>query len=96
MPHLAGLHVEQVVVADDAVQIDLHRTARTARCPGCRGRSRRVHSSYRRQIADLPIAGHVVVLHLRVRRFRCSAPKCPWRIFAEQVPMTTAEGEVAQ
>ena len=86
MPHLAGLHVEQVVIADDAVQIDLHRTARTARCPGCRRRSHRVHSSYTRQIADLPMAGCKAVLHLRVRRFRCSVSGCPRRIFAEQIP----------
>jgi transposase len=86
MPHLAGLHVEQVAIANAAVHIDLHRTARTASCPGCRRRSPRVHSSYTRQITDLPIAGREVVLHLRVRRFRCSAPRCPRRIFAEQVP----------
>jgi transposase len=86
MPHLAGLHVDQVAIADDAVQIDLHRTARTARCPGCRRRSHRVHSSYTRRIADLPIAGSEVILHLRVRRFRCSTSRCPRRIFAEQVP----------
>ena len=86
MPHLAGLHVEQVTIADDVVQIDLHRTAHTARCPGCHQRSRRMHSSYTRKIADLPIAGCEVVLYLRVRRFRCSAPKCPRRIFAEQLP----------
>jgi transposase len=86
MPHLAGTRVEQVAIADDAVQIDLRRTARTARCPGCRRRSRRVHSRYSRQIADLPIADRKVVLHLRVRRFRCSASRCPRRIFAEQVP----------
>jgi transposase len=86
MPHFAGLHVEQVTVADGVVQIDLHRTARTARCPVCRRRSRRVHSSYTRQIADLPITGCAVILRLRVRRFRCSASRCPRRIFAEQVP----------
>ena len=57
MPDLAGLHVERVVIADDAVQIDLYRTARTARCPGCRRRSHRLHSSYTRRIADLPIDG---------------------------------------
>jgi transposase len=86
MPHLAGLHVEQVTIADDAVQIDLHRTARTSRCPRCRRRSRRVHSSYTRRVADLPIAGRAVVLRLRVRRFRCPAAGCSRRIFAEQVP----------
>jgi transposase len=90
MPHLAGLRVEQVVIADDAVHVDLHRTARTARCPGCRGLSRRVHSGYTREIADLPIAGRAVVLHLRVRRFRCPASRCSRRIFAEQVPRLAA------
>jgi transposase len=86
MPHLAGLRVEQVAIADDAVHIDLHRTARTARCPDCRRRSRHVHSSYTREISDLPIAGCAVVLHLCVRRFRCSASTCSRRIFAEQIP----------
>jgi transposase len=86
MAHLSGLHVDQVAIADDAVQIDLHRTARTACCPGCRRRSHRVHSSYTRRIADLPIAGCEVVLRLSVRRFRCSVSRCPRRIFAEQVP----------
>jgi transposase len=85
MPHLAALSVERVIVADDAVRIDLRRTAGTGRCPHCRRRSRRVHSSYTRQIADLPIAGCAVILRLRVRRFRCSASRCPRRIFAEQV-----------
>ncbi len=86
LPHLAGLRVEQVVTADGAVRVDLHRTARTGRCPGCRRPSRRVHSSYVRRITDLPIAGRAVVLRLRVRRFRCSVSTCSRRIFAEQVP----------
>lgn len=86
MPHLAGLRVERAVAADDGVHIDLRRTAGTGRCPQCRRHSRRVHSSYTRQIADLPITGCAVILRLRVRRFRCSASRCPRRIFAEQVP----------
>jgi hypothetical protein len=45
-----------------------------------------VHSRYSREVADLPMADRKVVLHLRVRRFRCSASRCPQRIFAEQVP----------
>jgi transposase len=86
MPHLAGTRVERVVTADDAVQINLRCAAATGRCPRCRRRSRRVHSTYSRRIADLPIAGGGVVLRLRVRRFRCPSSGCPQRIFAEQVP----------
>jgi len=85
MPHLAGARVERVFVVDDAVHIELRRVAATGRCPGCRHRSRRVHSSYTRRIADLPIVGCAVILRLRVRRFRCSSSNCPRRIFAEQV-----------
>lgn len=86
MPHLAGTRVERVVADGDALQISLRCAAATARCPRCRRRSRRVHSTYSRRIADLPIAGRVVVLRLRVRRFRCPSSRCPRRIFAEQVP----------
>ncbi len=71
---------------DDTVHIELRRVAATGKCPQCRRHSRRVHSTYTRQIKDLPIAGGAVVLHLRVRRFRCASPRCPRRIFAEQVP----------
>ncbi|MEV7994506.1 transposase family protein [Streptomyces sp. NPDC086077] len=46
------------------------RTAR-ARCPGCGSWSGRVHGSYLRFPADLPVAGRRVMLQLRVRRFTC-------------------------
>lgn len=85
MPHLAGTRVERVVVVDDAVHANVRRTTAVGRCPRCRRASRRVHSAYVRRIADVPIAGRAVVLHLRVRRFRCAASSCPRRIFAEQV-----------
>jgi transposase len=45
-----------------------------------------VHSSYRRTIADRPIAGTRVFIHLQVRRFFCRHAACPRRIFAEQFP----------
>jgi transposase len=73
------------MVADDTVHIELRRVAATGTCLQCHRRSGRVHSTYIRQIKDLPIAGCTVVLHLRVRRFRCASPRCPRRIFAEQV-----------
>lgn len=85
MPHLAGTHVERIVAADDAMHLELRCTATAGRCPACHRRSRRVHSTYTRRIADLPITGRAVTLHLRVRRFRCSSSDCPRRIFAEQV-----------
>jgi transposase len=45
-----------------------------------------VHSLYRRTVADLPLAGATLVLHLEVRRFFCRHATCPQRIFAERFP----------
>ncbi|WP_338864844.1 ISL3 family transposase [Myxococcus stipitatus] len=55
-----------------------------ARCPSCQTPSTAVHGSYVRRPADLPAAGRVVQLELRVRRFCCRNPDCSRRTFAER------------
>jgi transposase len=82
----AGLAVEQVVVNPDRVVVAVRVRAATASCPVCRRRSRHVHSRYIRCLGDLPWQGRIGQLDLQIRRFRCSAPKCPRRIFAERLP----------
>ena len=49
-----------------------------------------IFGSYRRRIADLPLADRQVVLHLNVRRFRCRESSCPRKTFVEQVPKLAA------
>nr|WP_241748362.1 transposase family protein [Streptomyces sp. M3] len=51
-----------------------------SRCPGCGRCSGRLHGSYLRFPADLPVAGRRVVLRLGVRRFSCAR-----RTFVAQV-----------
>lgn len=46
--------------------------------------SERVHSRYRRHLADLPMAGKPVRLVVRARRFHCDTVVCGRRIFAER------------
>ena len=58
-------------------------------CPACGVASARVHSRYRRRVADAPIGGAPVVIGLEVRRFFCDRPNCPKRTFAEQIPGLT-------
>jgi transposase len=55
-------------------------------CPSCGGVSRRVHSHYRRRVADLPLAGRSVQLEVVARRFRCGAVLCGRQIFTERFP----------
>ncbi len=86
LPHLKGLRLAEIAVADEGVTLHLYATRRTAPCPSCRHRSHRVHSRYDRTIADLPWSGTTVRLRLRVRRSICRDAACPQRIFAEQLP----------
>ncbi len=53
-------------------------------CPECGSTCTRVHSRYRRRLADLPIAGKPVRLVVLARRFHCDAVLCGRRIFAER------------
>ena len=45
-------------------------------CPACGCASSRVHSRYRRIVADLPAHGHEVTIEISVRRFRCVEADC--------------------
>ena len=85
-PHLKSLHIEQFAIDTDNITLSLAVQRRSAFCPLCHRHSRRDHSRYHRTLADLPISGRRVVLTVRVRRFRCLAPKCPRQIFAERLP----------
>jgi transposase len=55
-------------------------------CPDCEQPSSRVHSWYRRTVADLPWQGLPVRLVLRTRRWVCLNATCSRRIFTERLP----------
>ncbi|WP_308706078.1 ISL3 family transposase [Nocardia nova] len=75
----------------DAVVVEAAVAALAAQCPGCEFVSSRVHSRYQRKLADVAIAGRVMVLRLLVRRFFCTNSGCPVGTFAEQVAGLTAK-----
>ena len=72
--------------ASSAITLTLRARQRTACCPLCHQRSRRVHSRYERTLADLPWGASAVTIRLQVRRLFCDAPGCARRIFAERLP----------
>ena len=80
------------MVTDRGAGVVLHAHLRDdeAACPRCGQPSRRVHSRYRRQLVDAPIAGRPVQLRLRVRRLFCDNAACGARTFAEQPAALTA------
>jgi len=87
LPPGAGLVVEQVQLCDEIVHVTVRCEAAGANCPVCGAWSEAFHSSYERNLGDVPIAGRRAIVDLRVRRFRCYQPECPRKTFVEQAPI---------
>lgn len=85
-PHLQSMHIESVALDANKVIMTVAVRAMTAPCPLCQRSSTRVHSHYRRTVADLPVSGREVTVVVHARRFRCLGTSCPRRIFAERLP----------
>jgi transposase len=57
-------------------------------CPECAVETGRVHGFVERRIADVPVDGRPVVVHVRARRMRCCTVDCSCQTFRE--PLTVA------
>ncbi|MEV6576514.1 ISL3 family transposase, partial [Streptomyces sp. NPDC051577] len=55
-------------------------------CPVCGLPTAKVHGYHRRTVADVPVDGRRVVVHLRVRRLSCPVLGCSRQTFREQIP----------
>ena len=89
LPHLAGVEVERIERVADQVKILARTLSAAVACPSCGFSSSRVHSRYRRRLADTAVGGQRTVIVLQVRRLFCDEPACEQRTFAEQVPGLT-------
>jgi transposase len=88
-PHLAGVEVERIEQVAGQVKILARTRSAAALCPSCGFSSSRVHSRYRRRLADTAVGGRRAVIVLQARRLFCDALSCGRRTFAEQVPGLT-------
>jgi transposase len=79
----AGLLIKDVAIEPDRVLIIARCRGNAGRCPDCGRLSDHPHSRYERKLLDLPSQGRAVQIRIAVRRFRCAAPNCRRRIFAE-------------
>ncbi len=72
-------------VTDKMITITAVSTQTAPCCPLCGTSASRIHSSYRRQIMDVPCAQKCVRLILQVRKFFCESQACPRKIFTERL-----------
>lgn len=52
-------------------------------CPCCGNKTKRVHSTYQREIQDLPIQDKQVILLVDTRKMFCDNPECSHKTFTE-------------
>lgn len=88
LPEPESIVVEKVEIEEGGREITCTVSAigATASCPVCKMVTMRIHSLYRRRLADLPWAGIPVHIHLQVHRFFCDNPGCVRQIFSERLP----------
>jgi transposase len=85
LPGDVRLRLEDLVLTSSAAVALLVSTAPTAACPRCGTESDRLHSRYRRTVADLPCQDRPLILRLVVRRSRCGQSDCPQSVFCERL-----------
>lgn len=73
-----------------AIEMELRARRPSSSCPSCGYSSTRVHSRYRRTLADLPWQGLPVRILLTARKFLCCNDRCAQHIFTEPLPGTVA------
>ncbi len=81
---LDQLTIETVEVDGSTIMVTASSVRPRHACPVCHTESERLHSRYRRTVADLPWADRRFMLHLHVQRFFCDRAECPKRTFAER------------
>ena len=87
VPAALRVGIDLISVAEDGcIRLHLRSSREAVPCPACGADATRVHSRYRRCLADLPWQGCAVQLQLEARRFFCEVATCPRRIFAESFP----------
>ena len=80
-----GIAVTEIEIRDGVLTITALSTQVCPHCPLCGTPSRRIHSSYQRQVADLPCSGQQVRVRLHVRKCFCQMSTCKRKIFAERI-----------
>ena len=86
LPTESSLRTTEVHEEDQVITVGISSRCHTSACPDCGTPSGRIHSSYERHPADLPVSGHSVRLRVAVRRFFCDHDICARTTFAERIP----------
>lgn len=92
LPDSSSLQLESWLIdeANPHITLSVCSTQVITQCPVCAHPTHRVHSHYKRTLADLPWADYSITLQLQVRKFFCINATCFRRIFTERIATVAA------
>lgn len=76
----------QCRIKDNAVIFHIRSSKKELACPFCGSKSTWVHSTYQREIQDLPIQDKQVILLVDTRKMFCRNQDCSHKTFSEVHP----------
>ncbi len=79
------LAIIEMEYTQDTITPQFMSTCRSAWCPLCHQQATRIHSSYRRTVADQPCGEKRVRLQLLLQKFFCDNVACLRKIFVEWI-----------
>lgn len=92
LPDSSSLQLESWLIdeANPRITLNVSSTQIVTKCPVCAHPTHRIHSHYKRTLADLPWADYSITLQLQVRKFFCINATCWRRIFTERIATVAA------
>lgn len=80
-------------IKDNIAVFYISSKMKEVKCPYCGALSSKVHSSYEREIQDLPMQNRKVVLLVKTRKMFCSNCQCEKKTFSERHMFTQNNGK---
>lgn len=80
---------------DKAIIFHIQSSRKELTCPFCGSKSMRIHSTYEREIQDLPIQEKKVILLVTTRKMFCDNMECQHTTFAEVHPFAAPKAQKA-
>jgi len=80
-------------VTNSQIIFEIASAIKSICCPYCCTSSMKVHSTYQREIQDLPIQNKQVILLVNTRKMFCSNEKCSHKTYTEIHPFVARNGK---
>ena len=86
------LECTDVKMKDNQIIMKIRSVKKEAECPYCGFSSLRIHSTYEREIQDIPTQGRQTILLVTARKLFCSNPSSAHKTFSERFDFVIPNG----